>query len=75
MGGFPVLHIAEYPIESVSRIVFDIYSSAILRVTIQRNKIRDTELLERVVKFVLDHVGNKFSAKNVADYFKITKTE
>lgn len=70
MGGFPVLHIAEYPIESAYKIVFDIYSSAILRDTIQRHKIRDVELLERVVKFVLDNVGNKFSAKNVADYFK-----
>lgn len=70
MGGFPVLHIAEYPIESAYKIVFDIYSSAILRDTIQHNKIRDVELLERVVKFVFDNVGNKFSAKNVADYFK-----
>jgi uncharacterized protein len=70
MGGFPVLHIAEYPLESAYKIVFDIYSSAILRDTIQRNKIRDVELLERVVKFVFDNVGNKFSAKNVADYFK-----
>jgi len=70
MGGFPVLHIAEYPIESAYKIVYDIYSSAILRDTIQRNKIRDVELLERVVKFVFDNVGNKFSAKNVADYFK-----
>lgn len=70
MGGFPVLHIAEYAMESAYRIVFDIYSSAILRDTIQRNKIRDVELLERVVKFVIDNVGNKFSAKNVADYFK-----
>jgi predicted AAA+ superfamily ATPase len=70
MGGFPVLHTVGYPIESAYKIVFDIYSSAILRDTIQRKKIRDVELLERVVKFVLDNVGNKFSAKNVADYFK-----
>lgn len=70
MGGFPVLHIAEYPIESAYKIVYDIYSSAILRDTIQRHKIRDVELLERVVKFVFDNVGKKFSAKNVADYFK-----
>jgi uncharacterized protein len=70
MGGFPVLHIAEYPIESAYRIVFDIYSSATLRDTVQRHKIRDVELLERVVRFVLDNVGNNFSAKNVADYFK-----
>jgi uncharacterized protein len=69
-GGFPVLHISDYPEESASRIVFDIYSSAILRDTIQRNNIRDVELLERVVKFVIDNVGNQFSAKNVADFFK-----
>lgn len=70
MGGFPVLHIADYPPETAYKVVYDIYSSAILRDTIQRNNIRDVELLERVVKFVFDNVGNKFSAKNVADYFK-----
>jgi predicted AAA+ superfamily ATPase len=70
MGGFPVLHIADYPPDAVYKVVYDIYSSAILRDTIQRNNIRDVELLERVVKFVFDNVGNKFSAKNVADYFK-----
>lgn len=69
-GGFPVLHVADYTIETAYKIVYDIYSSAILRDTIQRNNIRDVELLERVVKFVLDNVGNKFSAKNIADYFK-----
>ncbi len=26
--------------------------------------------MERVVKYVFDNIGNKFSAKNVADYFK-----
>lgn len=70
IGGFPVLHIADYNTETAYKIVYDIYSSAILRDTIQRNNIRDIELLERVVKFILDNVGNKFSAKNVADYFK-----
>lgn len=65
-----MLHIAEYSFETAYKIVDDIYSSAILRDTIQRHKIRDVELLERVVRFVLDNVGNKFSAKKVADYFK-----
>jgi len=37
---------------------------------VQRHTIRDVELLERVVRFVFDNVGNKFSAQNVADYFK-----
>jgi len=70
MGGFPVLHTADYSFEAAYKIVFDIYSSVILRDTIQRNNIRDIELLERVVKYVFDNIGNKFSGKNVADYFK-----
>ncbi|MBK9291970.1 MAG: ATP-binding protein [Bacteroidetes bacterium] len=70
MGGFPVIHIADYSTDSAYRIIYDIYSSAILRDTVQRHNIRDVELLERVVRFVFDNVGNKFSAKNVADYFK-----
>lgn len=70
LGGFPALHLNEYTYETAYKAVFDIYSSAILRDTVQRFSIRDVELLERVVKYVFDNVGNKFSAKNVADYFK-----
>jgi predicted AAA+ superfamily ATPase len=70
LGGFPALHTGEYTYETAYRVVFDIYSSVILRDTVQRYNIRDVELLERVVKYVFDNVGNKFSAKNVADYFK-----
>jgi predicted AAA+ superfamily ATPase len=70
MGGFPVLHTSSYSLESAYKIVFDIYSSAILRDTVQRYKIRDVELLERIVKYVFDNIGHSFSAKNIADYFK-----
>ncbi|MDD4922967.1 MAG: ATP-binding protein [Bacteroidales bacterium] len=69
-GGFPAIHAGHYSEELAYKAVYDIYSSAILRDTVQRYNIRDLELLERVVKFVFDNVGNKFSAKNVADYFK-----
>jgi len=70
LGGFPVLHTLDYNLDTAWEIVFDIYSSAILRDTVQRHNIRDVELLERVVRFVFDNIGNSFSAKNVADYFK-----
>jgi uncharacterized protein len=69
-GGFPAMHSGDYSEEQTYKVVYDIYSSAILRDTVQRYNIRDLELLERVVKYVFDNVGNKFSAKNVADYFK-----
>lgn len=69
-GGFPVIHTADYPDETAYKVVYDIYSSVILRDTIQRYKIRDIELLERVIKFAFDNIGNTFSGKNIADFFK-----
>ncbi len=69
-GGFPVIHTAGYCEETAYKVVYDIYSSVILRDTVQRYKIRDIELLERVIKYAFDNIGNTFSGKNVADYFK-----
>jgi len=70
LGGFPSIHIADYEIDTVYKIVNDIYSSVLLRDTIQRFNIRHIELLDRLVKFVFENIGNIFSAKNIADYFK-----
>jgi predicted AAA+ superfamily ATPase len=70
MGGFPVIHTVNYEEETAYKVVRDIYSSVILRDTIQRFKIRDVELLERVIRYAFDNIGNTFSGKNVADYFK-----
>lgn len=69
-GGFPVIHTADYTDETAYKIVYDIYSSVILRDTVQRYKIRDIELLERLIKYLFDNIGQTFSGKNIADYFK-----
>jgi predicted AAA+ superfamily ATPase len=69
-GGFPMIHTSDYSEESAYKLIYDIYSSVILRDTVQRYKIRDVELLERVIKYAIDNIGNTFSGKNVADYFK-----
>lgn len=70
LGGFPAIHLSEYGADTAYGIISDICASALLRDTVQRHKIRDTELLERVVGFVFENIGNTFSAKNVSDYFK-----
>jgi predicted AAA+ superfamily ATPase len=69
-GGFPVVHTVNYDEESAYRVVSDIYASVLLRDTVQRHKIRDVELLQRIVRFAFDNIGSTFSGKNVADYFK-----
>ena len=70
LGGFPAIHASNLSLENTYKIVYDIYSSVILRDVIQRFNFRDIELLERVVKFIFDNIGNNFSAKNISDYFK-----
>ena len=69
-GGFPAVHTGLFTHEAIYKIVFDTYSSIILRDTVQRYNIRDVELLERVIRYAMDNIGNTFSGKNVADYFK-----
>lgn len=70
LGGFPSIHLADYDTDTIYKIVHDIYSSVILRDTVQRYNIRNIDLLERLVKFIFENIGNRFSAKNIADYFK-----
>lgn len=69
LGGFPVIHAHNYDADSAYKIINDIYSSVILRDTIQRHNIRNVDQLERIMKFVLTNVGNLFSAKSISDYF------
>lgn len=69
-GGFPVAHIADYTDSDIYKLVYDIYSSVLLRDTIQRYKIRNVDMLERLVYFLFNNIGNNFSAKNVSAYLK-----
>ena len=69
-GGFPAIHLQEYPLDNAYTIVRDIYNSTIFSDIVKRNQVRKVDQLERVVKFVFDNVGKKFSAKSISDYIK-----
>lgn len=70
MGGFPALHLRAYTQNEAYTIVRDIYNSTIFTDIVQRNKIRKTDHLERIVKFVFDNVGRTFSANSISLYLK-----
>ncbi|MDR1352650.1 MAG: ATP-binding protein, partial [Treponema sp.] len=78
-GGFPGIHYLkdmENPDDSLSLIdktVSDIFSSIVLKDVAQRNKLRNMDLLERVVKFLLDNTGSMVSARSISAYFKNQK--
>ena len=69
-GGMPFLYNLTFEEEASLQYLKDIYSSIILKDITQRNKIRDTDLLERVISYLIMNVGNNFSATSISKFFK-----
>ena len=69
-GGLPAIHNFDYDRDTIYQYLEDIYNSVLLKDVIARNRIRDIELLERIVLYVLENIGNTFSAKNISDFLK-----
>ncbi|WP_338957443.1 ATP-binding protein [Fusobacterium nucleatum] len=69
-GGLPGIHIFNYNKDEIYQYLVDVYNSILLRDVIARNNIRDIELLERVVLYIMDNIGNTFSAKSISDFLR-----
>lgn len=69
-GGLPGIHNFNYDKNNIYQYLADIYNSILLKDVIAKNNIRDVDLLERIVLYAFDNVGNTFSAKNVSDFLK-----
>lgn len=69
-GGLPGIHQMKWEEVAVSQYLLDIYQSVLLRDVIRRNQIRDPALLENIVKYLMDNIGNIFSAKTISDFLK-----
>ena len=48
----------------------DIYASVVIKDIVKRNKLRDVDLLERIIAYVAANIGRTFSANSIAAYFK-----
>ena len=48
----------------------DLFNSVQLKDIVQRNKIRDVDLLERIIAYVIANVGTTFSATSLAKFLK-----
>ncbi len=69
-GGMPFLHNLNYDFEASMQYLKDLYASIILKDITQRNNIRDTDLLERIINYLIMNVGNTFSATSISKFFK-----
>ncbi len=69
-GGMPFLY--QFPMDDRSAMQYlnDIYDSIILKDIATRNKVRDIELLKRMIQFFIANIGNTFSSSNISKYLK-----
>lgn len=72
-GGFPIIGISNFDTKSAYQIVEDIYAAVITRDISKRHKIRNKELFDRVVKYIIENVGKTFSASSVVNFLKNEK--
>lgn len=69
-GGMPFLHNLNFEYEASMQYLRDMYASIILKDITQRNNIRDTDLLERIINYLIMNIGNTFSATSISKFFK-----
>ncbi len=53
----------------------DLYNSAILKDIVERNKVKDINLLNRVVQFIMENIGGIISSNSITNYLKNEKIQ
>ncbi len=69
-GGLPGIHILPFRDDIIFDYLNSILNTVFFKDIIARYKIRDAALLEMIVKYLFDNIGNITTAKRVSDYFK-----
>lgn len=69
-GGMPYLANIRYDDEPSKQYLHDLLNSVQLKDILKRNKIRDVDLLERIIAYVMANVGTTFSAASLAKFLK-----
>ena len=69
-GGMPYLANIRYVDAPSKQYLHDLFNSVQLKDIVKRNKIRDVDLLERIIAYVMTNVGTTFSAASLAKFLK-----
>ena len=69
-GGFPMASRGDFDAATVKNIVNDIYQTVFLKDAVTRNKVRNSQKLERFLMFMFDNIGNPFSARMISREFE-----
>lgn len=69
-GGMPYLANLGYEEDPSRKYLEDLFNSVVLKDIVKRNKVRDVDLLERIIAYVMANTGTTFSATSISKFFK-----
>ena len=64
------LHCLNYAPKPSKQYLNDLYNSVVLNDVVKRNKIRDVDLLSRIVAYVMANIGTTFASTSIAKFLK-----
>lgn len=70
LGGMPYLSNIKYEDAPTKLYLHDLFNSVQLKDIVKRNKIRDVDLLERIISYIIANVGTTFSATSLSRFLK-----
>lgn len=71
-GGMPLIYNTNSDIER-KMYLRDLYNAIILKDIVERNSIKDINLLNRIIQFMMENVGGILSSNSIAGYLKNEK--
>ena len=72
-GGLPAITQIKDKTDLIMTYLSDIYNSIVKKDVINRNLIKDIALLENIIKYLANNVGNQISANGISNYLNSNK--
>lgn len=67
-GGMPGIISIKNEEGLYENVIKGIYNTVFMKDVVERNKLVDGTLLEKILKFLMNNIGNQISSKKIADY-------
>ena len=72
-GGMPFLLKAGLNESDSKQYLQDLHASIVIKDIVKRNNVRDVDLLERIIAYVMANISKTFSANSISSFFKSVK--
>jgi len=72
-GGMPLIINRDFDKASRKQYLEDLFTAVVIKDIVKRNKIRDVDMLERLIRYIIANMGKTFSANSISKFFKSEK--